>query len=142
MRNANGIGVAIGLMILSGPAFAEGHSVGARLGMLGFGIEYSYAVSEKLAIRAALNSATYSFDETESGIDYAFDLKFDSLSVGLDVHPGSRPFRVSFGLLNNDNRLLAEGSSGQFMTLVFSQGPGKFMSRRVIMVNSGIERND
>ncbi len=111
------IGVLIGSLFLTSPAFADGHTFGARVGMLGLGIEYSYGLTDKIAIRGALNGSSYSFDATESSIDYEFDLDFDSLSVGLDVHPTTGPFRISFGLLQNDNSLSAASLATQDITI-------------------------
>jgi hypothetical protein len=91
------------------PALAQDHAVGARIGMLGLGVEYSYRVTERIAVRGGLNTSGYSFEETESGIDYDFDLDFDSLSIGVDVHPMQGAFRVSAGLLRNDSALSAQG---------------------------------
>lgn len=97
------------LFLLPGLAAAEGHAVGAKIGFLGLGIEYSYTLTDRIAIRGAINGSGYSFDETESGIDYEFDLDFDSWSVGVDVHPMRSAFRVSAGLLGNDSALTASG---------------------------------
>jgi hypothetical protein len=99
------------------PASAEDHAVGARLGLLGIGVEYSYRLNDRILIRGGLNGSGYSFDETESGIAYAFDLDFDSLSVGVDFHPLKNAFRVSAGLLQNDSGLTAIGIAAQSFTI-------------------------
>lgn len=95
------------LFFVVGGVQAQNHAVAGKLGMLGIGVEYSYQVSELLAFRAGINGASYGFDATESGIDYDFDLIWDSLSVGVDFHPMRGPFRLSIGLLSNDNGLEA-----------------------------------
>lgn len=111
MRNL--IGLAVFCAVISTPAMAENHAVGARIGLLGLGLEYSYRFNDRITVRTGLNGSGLGFNETESGIDYAFDLDFDSLSVGVDVHPLKGKFRVSVGALQNDSSLSATGILAQ-----------------------------
>jgi hypothetical protein len=85
-------------------AFADGHAVGLKVGALGLGAEYTYELNERVAFRGALFGSQYGFDQEESGIDYEFDLLWDSLAAGVDFHPTRSPFRLSAGALRNDNR--------------------------------------
>ena len=107
------------LCMVSMPALAQDqdrgkvHAVGARIGMLGIGVEYSYRLNDRISIRGGLNGSGYSFDDTESGIAYAFDLDFDSVSVGVDFHPFTGKFRLSGGFLQNDSGLSAIGAPAQ-----------------------------
>lgn len=103
--------------IFSSPASAEDHAIGARVGLLGIGLEYSYRLSDRLTVRGGLHGSGTSFDETESGINYAFDLDFDSLYAGIDVHPLKGKFRVSAGVLQNDSGLSATGVLAQSVTV-------------------------
>ena len=103
------IGIALGFMLVD-HASAQEHAFGARVGMLGAGIEYAYPIGERFAVRGGINGAGYSFDETESDIDYEFDLEWDSLSVALDFHPTRGPLRLTAGILKNDNSLSAISS--------------------------------
>jgi len=103
----------ISLVFLQSPAYAEGHSIGGKAGLLGLGIEYSYSISERIAFRGALYGSGYSFDATEGGIDYDFNLNWDSIAVGVDLHPLTGPFRLSIGLLANDNGLGATSTPNQ-----------------------------
>ncbi len=47
------------------------------------------------------------------GFDYDLDLNWDSISVGVDLHPVTGPFRLSVGLLANDNGLSATSTPTQ-----------------------------
>jgi hypothetical protein len=100
--------VAVGLVICT-EAAAEDHTIGGRVGLLGVGVEYSYRLNDRIVFRGGLNRSGLSFDETESGIDYTFDLDFDTLYAGVDVHPLKGKFRVSVGAMQNDNGLSATG---------------------------------
>ena len=103
----------VSLVFVQSPAYAEGHSIGGKAGLLGLGVEYSYSISERIAVRGALYGSGYSFDATEGGIDYDFELDWDSLAVGVDLHPFTGPFRLSVGLLANDNSLSATSTPSQ-----------------------------
>lgn len=97
----------VSALCIAAPASAAEHAVAAKLGMLGLGAEYSYGISDRLAVRVGLNGSSFGYDATESGIAYSFDLKWDSLSVAADFHPTKGAFRLSGGLLRNDNQLRA-----------------------------------
>jgi hypothetical protein len=105
----------VGLALIGiGPhALAEDHSVGAKIGLLGLGVEYSYRINELITVRAGLNGSSYTFDDTKSSIDYELELGFDSLSVGVDFHPTKGAFRLSVGALQNDNSIVAQSNPTQ-----------------------------
>jgi len=95
------------LVMCCPPVLAQDQTVGARIGGLGVGIEYSYRLSDRIALRGGLNGWGLDFTDFEAGIEYDFSLDLDSFSVGVDVHPMKGPFRVSIGILRNDNALHA-----------------------------------
>jgi len=109
--------LTLALMLLATTAKAEDHAIGARIGLLGLGVDYGYRISDRLTVRVGLNGSGFDFDETESGINYAFDLDFDSLSAGIDFHPFTGAFRVSGGFLKNDNKLTAIGGTSEPVTI-------------------------
>jgi hypothetical protein len=84
---------ALGCVLASGVALAQDNAVAAKVGALGLGV------------RAGLNTGGFGFNASESGIAYDFDLDWDSLSLAIDFHPGAGPFRVTAGVLRNDNGL-------------------------------------
>jgi hypothetical protein len=95
------------LGLLHSTAGAEDHGVAFKVGLLGLGVEYTYTLSERLGVRGALSGSQYGFDASESGIEYDFDLIWESLSVAVDYHPRMGPLRLTFGVLSNDNGLEA-----------------------------------
>ena len=88
-------------------AYGEGHAVAAKAGSLGLGVEYTYAINERVSVRGGLNGANFGFDSAEAGIEYEFDFIWDSISVGVDFHPRQGPLRLSAGILSNDNGMEA-----------------------------------
>lgn len=95
------------LGLIHSTAVADNHGVALKAGALGLGIEYTYTLSERLGVRGGINGSQYGFDASESGIEYDFDLIWDSLSVAVDFHPRKSPLRLTFGVLSNDNGLEA-----------------------------------
>lgn len=98
-------------------AWAEGHAVAAKAGALGLGLEYAYSISERVGLRVGLNGSEFGFDAEESGIEYDFDLVWDSLSVAVDFHPRGTALRLTGGVLRNDNRLEAVSRSAGNITV-------------------------
>jgi hypothetical protein len=111
------LGLVVVGLVVSTEAAAENHAIGGRVGLLGVGVEYSYRLNDRITVRGGLNGSGLSFDETESGIAYTFDLDFDSLYAGVDIHPLKGKFRVSVGALQNDNGLSATGLLVQNVTV-------------------------
>lgn len=111
------IGAVCALAVVCVDAAAQEHAVGAKIGMLGLGVEYSYPFSERLSARGGIYGSSYSFDQAEAGIDYEFELNWESISVALDFHPAKSPLRLSAGLLQNDNGLSALSNVSQDVTV-------------------------
>lgn len=87
------------------------HALGAKLGTTGLGLEYGYAHATypKYGLRANVNFGTYSRTETWNGIEVEGDLKFSSLMLLADAHPFANGFRVSAGLMVNNNKVEGSG---------------------------------
>jgi hypothetical protein len=99
-------GITVALLALpASAAFAEGHAIGLKVGALGLGAEYTYSLTDRIALRGALYGSQVGFDAEEADIDYEFDVVWDSLSAGVDFHPLKSALRLSLGLMQNDNRL-------------------------------------
>jgi hypothetical protein len=80
-------------------------------------VEYTRNLSDRWAVRGGVNGSQVGFDGEESGIDYQFDFVWDSLSVGVDLHPLKGPFRVSAGVLHNNNGLDGESRPTSNVTI-------------------------
>jgi hypothetical protein len=102
-----GIGLITLLVLPTAGAFAADHAVGVKAGALGLGVEYTHNLGDRLAIRGGINGSQLGYDGQESGIEYEFDAVWDSLSVAFDFHPTKSPFRLTAGVLRNDNGLTA-----------------------------------
>lgn len=105
------------LLALPGVSSAD-TSLGLRAGTLGLGVELSYAVSQRVALR--LGADTYSpkvVTRTQQDIDYDAQAKLRAGSLLVDWFPFANNFRISLGAVLNRNKITATGkpdSNGQF----------------------------
>ncbi|HLU61718.1 MAG TPA: hypothetical protein VKZ99_05145 [Gammaproteobacteria bacterium] len=97
--------VLVSAALLPAAALADGFNVSGRIGTLGLGAELGYAFNDYVNVRLALNNYSYSYDTTEDGIEYDFDLELESKALFLDIHPFAGAFRITGGILDNKNRL-------------------------------------
>jgi hypothetical protein len=98
-------------------AWAGDNAVGIKAGALGLGVEYTRNLSDRWAVRGGINGSQIGYDSQESGIDYQFHLVWDSLAVGVDLYPFKSPFRLTAGILRNDNGLRAESRPTSDITI-------------------------
>ncbi len=96
------------LLAFPGPAPAD-NSLGIRGGTLGGGIELSYALSQRAALR--LNADAYNFKQTDThdNIDYDMKLKLQTASLMGDWFPFANNFRISAGAMFNRNKFTMKG---------------------------------
>lgn len=97
--------LALSGLLVAGTAAAEGFALGVKAGTLGAGIEATYGLSERFNLRFGINSYTYDYDETASGICYDAELDLGSGALLIDWHPFAGVFRISAGYMRNDNVL-------------------------------------
>lgn len=79
--------------------------VAAKIGTLGFGLEYIQPVTEHFGARLGFNLLEWDYDLDETDISYNGDLELRSFSLMADYHPWAESFRVTAGLLFNGNEI-------------------------------------
>ena len=102
-----------GVCLATAPASAQGLGSGVRFGTPGIGLALeSYFVTERFGIRAVVDGSSMSYD-------YNYNRTFDSeqlrLGTGVllaDWHPYSSGFRLSGGLVYNNQRWSGIGQPG------------------------------
>ena len=90
-------------------ANAHAQALSARAGTNGLGAEVGVGFAPMLGLRAQLASGSYERDEVQSNINYAGKLKLSNGALLLDLHPFTGAFRLSTGLVYNNNQLDATG---------------------------------
>jgi hypothetical protein len=112
------LGVAAALS--AAPTMAQKGAVGAKVGTLGLGIEYSMPIKnrykDKLSARVGFNSYSIDRDLDESGVKYDADFTLRSFAAIADYHPTGNGFRLSGGAIYNatDLDVTAKPSSGSY----------------------------
>jgi hypothetical protein len=99
--------LVIGALVFG--AAAQAQSLSARAGSNGLGAELSAGFGSMFGMRANVLGGSYDRDEVQSDIRYEGQLKLSNAALLLDLHPLSGTFRLSAGLVYNDNKLDATG---------------------------------
>lgn len=98
------LAVAAALFGLASTASAE-FAAGVKAGTLGLGLELTTDLTETLNLRAGVNRFSYGYDSVESDIEYRLDLDLQSVSLLADWHLFRGAFRITGGVMRNDNEL-------------------------------------
>ena len=98
------------LPLLAFPGVAPADtSLGIRAGTLGGGVELSYALSQRAALRLNADGYTRKQTSTRDSIDYDMKLKLQTASLLGDWFPFANNFRVSLGAMFNGNKFALNG---------------------------------
>jgi hypothetical protein len=84
-------------------------SLGIRGGTLGGGVELSYALSQRAALRLNTDRYTRTQTSTESDIQYDAKFKLQTASLIGDWFPFANNFRISLGAMFNGNKFDLKG---------------------------------
>ena len=78
---------------------------GVKAGTLGLGVEATWRPLPYLDVRGGVNGYTYSFDASESGVDYDAELELRTIYATANLRMPLSPFRVTAGVFSNGNEL-------------------------------------
>ncbi|MDX8378753.1 MAG: hypothetical protein R8K48_01735 [Gallionella sp.] len=123
------------------PAMAMADTtVNAKISTLGGGVEVAFPIMKSVDARIGLNTFSYNFNKSStSGVsttNYAGKLNLQSLEALADWHPWAGSFRVSGGLIYNDNKLTLTalpGAGGTFTAggVAHTIGAGEFVNATI-----------
>jgi len=108
VRKAIAVVAIMPLMCLPGVAPAD-TSLGIRVGTLGGGVELSYALSQRVAVRLDADGYNRTQSKTHDNIDYDMKLKLQTGSLLGDWFPFANNFRISAGAMLNRNKFSMKG---------------------------------
>jgi hypothetical protein len=108
-RLIRGAAVTVAFVLSASPVAAGDFGAGAVAGTLGLGAEAGYRFNPYLGLRAGLYAFRYDTDGEQDGIDYDVELELANAGAYLDWHPFGGGFRVSGGVVVNDNSLTGTG---------------------------------
>jgi len=98
------------LPLLAFPGVAPADtSLGIRAGTLGGGVDLSYALSQRAAVRLNADGYNRTQSKTHDNIDYDMKLKLQTGSLLGDWFPFANNFRISAGAMLNRNKFSMKG---------------------------------
>lgn len=80
-------------------------SISTKVGTLGVGVEYIQPINKYLGGRVGANFLDWNHDLDESGVSYDADFELRSVSLMADYHPWADSFRITAGVLYNNNKI-------------------------------------
>jgi hypothetical protein len=86
-----------------------GFRIAPRVSTLGGGLEVAQGLTPWFGLRGGVNYFTWSYDATESDIEYDLELELKSFGMFADFHPFKQAFRISVGFLLNGNGFEGKG---------------------------------
>lgn len=107
------LGFGLSMFVVATPSHSVETAVGFTLGTLGPGVEVTWGINEKLNVRGHLSKMNFNLNDYVDGLD-AFETETTSsdvsadlagLGVLLDYYPFAGKFRLSTGLLQNNNEI-------------------------------------
>ena len=104
------------LLAIVGNSHAQNTAISAdvHFGTLGAGVEIKRKFNDHFNARLVINQYEFSYDETEDGTEYSGELDWSTYGVIADWHPAGNGFRLSVGLLANDNELRSSSVGDSF----------------------------
>jgi hypothetical protein len=108
--------IALAALLAMGAASAMAQEVYGQVGTEGLGIGYTHHISKTLNIRGEINHFSTSYSTTSGNNNYAGMLTMGGVSVLGDLFPTSSAFRLTGGLVLNNEKLTATAtpSSGTY----------------------------
>lgn len=97
--------IALVILVFSSAGYTQSSSVALKVSTLGGGIEAERSFSDAAGGRVGINYFTADYSATIDNIDYDIDLNLMSVSAILDWHPFKGSFRISGGVMYNDNHI-------------------------------------
>lgn len=104
------VAAVLATMGMTTAAQAGGLSMAAKVSTLGYGVELGYRLNNYLGVRAGVNTGSYEYSETDAGTDYDYSLDFDSIPLVLDWHVFGGAFRLTGGVVSNNNKLTGKAT--------------------------------
>ncbi len=95
-------------------AQAESDGITARIGTLGYGVEFAHGLSPGTQLRIGANGGSYNFSGSEGNVDYNGSLKLRSGDVLLDFFPFNHVLFFSVGALYDKNKIELKSKNGTY----------------------------
>ncbi len=118
--------------------YAQSPSLGVKVSTLGIGVEVEQSFLDSFGGRIGVNYFSFSYDGTEEDIEYEFDLNLMSVSALLDWHPFQGSFKISGGVLFNNNDIDANAKRAD----TFKIGDTRYTAAQVGTLKGKVDFDD
>lgn len=92
------------------------YGIGLQAGTLGLGPDFNVGFNKHFGIDLGLNAYNYKHSMTQSGINYGFKIKLDTVHLLANWYPFGGVFHLTAGLVDNGNKITGDATptSGTF----------------------------
>lgn len=97
------------LVLASGLASAANVGITGDIGTTGVGFHLSVPLSDQITFRGGVNYFDYKYSSSTSNVNYDFKLQLNTWDVLVDYAPFDGYFRLTGGLVYNNNQIKATG---------------------------------
>lgn len=98
----------VGMTVHAEGDVTRSSALGVKIGTLGGSVEATIPLAPVVNLRGVYNYLDFSSDDTVDDVEYEIDVAFESYGGYLDWHPLQNNFRVSAGVLVNNNEILLD----------------------------------
>ena len=99
----------IACALVAGAASAADLGVSAEIGTTGIGLHLSAAVMPNVNVRVGGNFLDYGHNVSTTNVQYDAKLRLQTIDALVDYFPGAGAFRVTAGVVFDNNKLVATG---------------------------------
>ena len=99
---------------LAATGSAQAFGIGVRAGTTGLGADVAWDLAPTLSARLGYSGGKFGYDVDTDQVNYDGDVKLGNLNALIDFAPLGPFFRISGGVVFNDNKLDVRGTSGSF----------------------------
>lgn len=99
---------------LAAAGSAQAFGIGVRAGTTGLGADVAWNIAPTLSARLGYSGGKFGYDADTDQVNYDGDVKLSNVNALIDFAPLGPLFRISGGLVFNDNKFDVRGSSSAF----------------------------
>lgn len=104
--------LAILVLMTAACGAVQAAGIGVRAGTTGIGADVAFGIAPTLSARVGYSALKWSRDVETSSVDYDGRLELSNLNGMIDFHPLGPVFRITGGVILNDNKYDVRGTLG------------------------------
>ena len=104
--------LAVFVVVMTACGTAQAAGIGVRAGTTGIGADVAWGIAPTLSARVGYSGLKWDHDVETSNGDYDGKLKLSNVNGMIDFHPLGPVFRITGGVILNDNKYDLRGTVG------------------------------